>query len=144
MAFQYDDFCKLAEGLAETKDAQLQREYWQSQLEGVEPLDIPANTKREGIKSYKGKRKKIFIAGDLLQKVKEVTRQEKSTLFISLLTVFYILLHKYSDRDDIVITSPFASRNQQKWERIIGCFVNNIPLRVNVKGDYTLRQLLAK
>lgn len=144
LAFQYDDFVNWQKDWLETKGCQLQREYWQSQLEGVEPLDIPANTKREGIKSYKGKRKKIFIAGDLLQKVKEVTRQEKSTLFISLLTVFYILLHKYSDRDDIVITSPFASRNQQKWERIIGCFVNNIPLRVNVKGDYTLRQLLAE
>ena len=41
-----------------------------------------------------------------------------------MLSSIYVLLHKYTGQDDIVIGSPIANRHHRQLEELIGFFVN--------------------
>jgi len=75
----------------------------------------------------------------LLTGLQQLSQQEGSTLFMTLLLAFKILMHRYSGQEDICVGTSVANRTQQEMERLIGFFVNMLPLRslVNDKDSFT-------
>ena len=61
---------------------------------------------------------------------------------MTLLTAFYILLHRYSGQDDILMGTPIANRNLPELENLIGVFINTLVLRANISDDPCFRELL--
>ena len=73
-----------------------------------------------------------------------MSRDEGVTLFMTLLAAFQVLLSRYSGQEDIVVGSPIANRNFAELEPLIGFFVNTLPLRGDLSGDPSFRELLAQ
>ncbi len=63
---------------------------------------------------------------------------------MTLLAVFQVLLSRYSGQEDIVVGSSIAGRTYAEIEPLIGFFVNTLPLRANLSGSPTFRELLAR
>ena len=63
---------------------------------------------------------------------------------MTLLTGYSILLHRYSGTTDLVIGSPIANRVRRELESLVGFFVNTLPLRIDLSGDPSVRELLAR
>ena len=61
---------------------------------------------------------------------------------MTLLAAFQALLSRYSGQDDIVVGAPIANRNRAEVEGLIGFFANTLPLRADLAGDPTFRELL--
>ncbi len=80
----------------------------------------------------------------MAQALRELSRQEGTTLFMTLLAAFQTLLFRYSGQQDIVVGSPVAGRNRTELEGLIGFFVNMLPLRTDLSGAPTFRELLGK
>ena len=76
--------------------------------------------------------------------LKELSRAEGATLFMTLLAAFQTLLHRYSGSDQIVVGSPIAGRQRPELERLIGFFVNTLVMRGDLSGDPSFRTLLAR
>jgi ABC-2 type transport system ATP-binding protein len=73
-----------------------------------------------------------------------VARHAKSTLFMTLLAGFQVLLHRRTGSDDLLIASVVANRNDVALESLIGCFTKKIPLRLRLRGDPTFLDLVAE
>ncbi|MCB0640530.1 MAG: AMP-binding protein, partial [Phaeodactylibacter sp.] len=69
-------------------------------------------------------------------------RAEDATFFMTLLSVFYLLLHRYSNQEDILIGTPVANRNLPELEPLIGVFINTLVLRMNLSGTPSFRSLV--
>jgi non-ribosomal peptide synthetase component F len=82
----------------------------------------------------------VSLSDDL----KELSRRERVTLFMTLLAAFKVLLHYYTDRTDIIVGTDVANRNRAEVEKLIGFFVNQLVLRVSLKDDPTFRRLLER
>src|SRR5258708_34053095 len=54
------------------------------------------------------------------------------------------VLHRYTGQTDIILGAPTAGRTLPQLEKIPGCFVNVLSLRVDVAGDPTFQELLAR
>jgi amino acid adenylation domain-containing protein len=52
------------------------------------------------------------------------------------------LLYRYSGQEDICVGSPVAGRSHQEIEGLIGFFVNTLPLRSELNGQMSFRDLL--
>ena len=78
----------------------------------------------------------------LLEGIKRVGEERKSTLFMMLLTSFVILLYRYSKNEDIVVGSPIANRNYSEIENLLGCFVNLLVLRIDCSQNLSFENLL--
>ena len=76
--------------------------------------------------------------------LKELSRRENVTLFMTLAAAFQVLLHRYSGQDDIVIGTPSAGRGRLELEDLIGFFVNTLVLRSDLSGNPSFRELLAQ
>jgi non-ribosomal peptide synthetase component F len=80
----------------------------------------------------------------LTGRVKALGEQERATLFMTLLAGFGVLLSRYSGQEDVVVASPIANRDRIELEGVIGMFVNTLPLRMNLEGEPSFRQLLRR
>ena len=69
------------------------------------------------------------IDANSIGKLRQLSREEGATLFVTLLAAFATLLHRYSGQMDIEVGSPATSRSQMELEPLIGFFVNMIVLR---------------
>jgi amino acid adenylation domain-containing protein len=71
-------------------------------------------------------------------------RREGTTLFMTLLSAFYVFLYRYTGQEDLVVGAPIANRNRREIEDLIGFFVNTLVMRTQVSNELTFRELLAK
>ena len=61
-----------------------------------------------------------------------------------LLAAFQVLLHRYTDSDDIAVGSPSANRRQPETYDMIGLFINTLVMRNDLSGDPSFREFLAR
>jgi amino acid adenylation domain-containing protein len=76
--------------------------------------------------------------------LKELSRREGATLFMTLLAAFSTLLYRYSGQRDILVGTPIANRNRAETESLIGFFVNTLILRTRLTDQMTFRELLGQ
>ncbi|NSL85714.1 amino acid adenylation domain-containing protein [Chitinophaga sp. Mgbs1] len=139
LKLQYRDYAAWQQSRLHEEDG-ADRSWWQQQLSGVLPvLEMPADRPRPALKSYNGGSTSMEISAAVLQSLKATGSKEGNTLFMQLLTAVYVLLHRYSGQDDIIIGSPVAGRNHADLEDQLGLFLNTLPLRMqlNPAGSFT-------
>ena len=61
-----------------------------------------------------------------------------------LLSAFMVLLHKYSQQDDIVVGTPISGRTHQDTEGVIGMFVNTLAMRLQPNSNKSFIKLLSE
>jgi amino acid adenylation domain-containing protein len=116
--------------------------YWQQQLAGISPLQLPIDHPRPKSQTFRGAIESFSLSAKLTEALKALSLQEGVTLFMTLLTAFKTLLYRYSGQKDIAVGSPIANRNQTETENLIGFFVNTMVLRTDVSGNPSFRELL--
>jgi amino acid adenylation domain-containing protein len=119
--------------------------YWKKQLSGVLPfLELPTDKLRGARQTFSGGTYHFVLSKELTGSLERLSRKEDVTLFMVLLTSFYILLYRYSGQDDILIGTPIANRNLPELENLIGVFINTLVLRTNISDDLNFRELLQR
>ena len=126
----------------EVLDEQLS--YWKKQLSGIPVLELPTDRPRPPVQSFRGARASVSFSSELTEGLKEVSRREGATLYMTLLAAFGALLARYTGQEDVVVGSPIAGRNRAEIEGLIGFFVNTLVLRTDLSGDPSFRELLRR
>ena len=144
LSIQYADFAVWQRQWLQGEVLDGQLGYWRKQLEGVSALELPTDRPRPPVQSYRGMRKSFRLPGELTGKLKELSRREGVTLFMTLLAAFQAQLHRYSGQEDIAVGSPIANRNREELEGMIGFFVNTLVMRTKLEGDPSFRELLGR
>jgi len=122
-----------------------QLSYWMDQLRNLPSVtELPAGRPRPSTLSDKGTRRFIKLSKELTSALKELSRREGATLFMTLLAAFQVLLHSYTGQEDILIGSPIANRTRPETETLIGLFVNTLVLRGDLSGNPSFRELITR
>ena len=142
---QYADFahgqrCRTEGDLLETQLA-----YWKQQLGGELPiLELPLDHARSARQTFAGDTHHFQLARSLTWAIKEISRQEDVSLFMTLLAAFQVLLFRYSRQEDILVGTPIANRNYPEIEHLIGVFINTLVIRTDLTGNPTFREVLRR
>ncbi len=118
--------------------------YWQQQLADLQPLALPTDYPRPPISQFRSETQSLTLSLHLLEALKSLSRQAGATLFMTLLAAFQVLLHRYSQQNDIAVGVPTANRSPSEVEPLIGFFVNTLVLRTDLSGNPSFRTLLEK
>ncbi len=116
--------------------------YWRQKLDGAALLEIPTDFPRPPVHGFFGKKVKFEIPSETGTVLYRLGREQGATMFMCLVAVYQLLLFKYSGQDDIVIGSAMTNRIRVELEKLIGLFVNTVPLRTDFSGDPTFREIL--
>jgi amino acid adenylation domain-containing protein len=142
---QYADFALWQRQHLQGEILDKQLAYWKEQLGHNLPiLELPTDRPRPAVQSFKGGSLNYTLAESLGEKLVNLISQEESSLFMIMLTVFNILLYRYSGQDDILVGSPIANRNRVELEEIMGYLSNTLVFRTNLSGNPSFRQLLER
>ncbi|MDD2425788.1 MAG: condensation domain-containing protein, partial [Bacteroidales bacterium] len=140
---QYRDYAKRQEGILNSPQAEIHRDYWVDKFSGEIPLpDLVADNARPLQKSYSGAVYVTQIEKNLLPEIKELCYKTESSLFMFLLSVVNLLINKYTGKTDIILGTPVSGREYGDTEGLIGFFVNTIPLRNKIDPDADFNSLL--
>jgi tyrocidine synthetase-3 len=143
LSIQYKDYSQWHHRLLDSDGFKKQEEYWLSQFKGeLSPLELPTDYPRPSIQSFEGNRVAFHIDSVLSEKMRTIVSDLNTTLYTGLLAVYYILLSRYTGQEDIFVGIPTAGRNRVDIERIIGLFVNTLPVRNYPRGEKTFISFL--
>ena len=144
LPIQYGDFAIWQRRRLETAPLEQQLNYWRKQLDGVAALDLPTDRSRPPRQSFRGGRYPVNFSPSLTASLNRLAMQENATLFMVLLAALQLLLHRYSGQDDIAVGSAMTHRPHAQCEGLIGFFVNTLVLRVDMRGQPSVREYLAR
>ncbi|MCP4656790.1 MAG: AMP-binding protein, partial [bacterium] len=118
--------------------------YWRVELAGVPRLELPTDRPRPAVQSFRGKARAVVFPAELAAALVRLSREQRATLFMTLLAGFKALVARITGREDVAVGTPIAGRNRREIEDLIGFFVNTLVLRTGVSGDTTFRELLER
>ncbi|MFP3380975.1 condensation domain-containing protein, partial [Bacillus sp. SIMBA_069] len=87
---------------------------------------------RPAVQTHSGSTHTVLLSRALRDKLNELSRQEGSTLFMTLLASYQSFLSRYTGQSDILVGSPIANRNYREIEGLIGFFVNTLVYRADL------------
>jgi amino acid adenylation domain-containing protein len=120
-----------------------QSEYWRTALEGLRPLDLPTDRPRAAERDSRGAALEFRVPPAAAKALVDQGRRQGATPFMALLTVFHVLLARYSRGWDVAVGTPIAGRTRPEVDDVVGFFLNSLVLRPAVRPEQTFTQALA-
>jgi len=145
LSLQYKDYAYWQQEQLHTGKLHPHRDYWLQQLAAPIPvISLPIAGSRPSFFTFEGAALSMTIRKDLVSALKQVCREEHSTLFMGLMSVLNALIFKYTREEDIIIGTPVSGRLHPALQQQIGFYVNTIALRTHIGGADSFRTLLGK
>ncbi len=123
---------------------QMYLDYWRSQLADLPTLNLPTDAPRPAIASVRGASQQITLPLATRAALLTLSRRAGTTLFMTVLAVWQVLLARHSGQTDFPVGAPIAGRTQRATEDLIGFFVNTLVLRADLAGNPSFQTLLSR
>jgi acyl carrier protein len=143
LRLQYRDFSEWQSSSEGKEYIKRQESFWLKEFDGEIPvLNIPLDYPRPEIKSFDGQNIDFEIGKEKARQVKELASRENATVYTLMLAVYYILLAKLGNSEDVIIGSAIQGRSHPDLRKIVGMFVNLMALRNFPENKKTFRTFL--
>jgi amino acid adenylation domain-containing protein len=144
-AMQYRDYVAWQERLLAGEDGERLRKYWEEQLKGELPvLELPTERARPAAQTYRGAAQSFRVSREITGRLKEISRANGATLYVTLLAGFEVLLSRYSGSEEVLVGTPVSGRSRAEMRRVVGYFVNPVVVRGRLRGEESFEQFLEK
>ena len=140
---QYADYAEWQRQRLTGESWEQKAAFWKNELEGAPAaIDLPSDRPRPPVQTFAGKTLVGSLGRALSARIDAHARVLGRTPFAVLFATFSVLLARYSGERDLVIATPIANRGRVELESLIGCFVNTLPIRVELTGEPSLSTLV--
>ncbi|WP_139806108.1 non-ribosomal peptide synthetase, partial [Mycobacterium avium] len=119
--------------------------YWEDALAGMpERLALPTDRPYPAVADQRGDSVAVDWPAELQQQVRRVAREHNATSFMVVQAALAVLLSKIGASSDVAVGFPIAGRRDPALDRLVGFFVNTLVLRIDLTGDPSFAELLAR
>jgi len=140
---QFGDYAHWQRSRLADEEMAMQVAYWRQRLARLPVLNFPRSRAQAATNTFPGGISSFAFPSALSKAVKELSRQEGVTLFVTLLSVFATLLFAHTGQEDLVIGTPSpAGRKSSDVAGLLGYFLNPVALRFDLNGNPAFRSLL--
>jgi acyl transferase domain-containing protein/non-ribosomal peptide synthetase component F/acetylornithine/succinyldiaminopimelate/putrescine aminotransferase len=141
---RYRDYVRQEQAYLQSSDYQADQAYWLDTLADVEPAtELPLDTPRPPDRHFSGKIVYRRLDTERSAALKKLSRRLGTTLHMVLLGAHYVLLHKLTSDDDIVVGTTFDGRGgDDSLHNVIGMFVNTLAIRSRLHRTIRFRELV--
>jgi hypothetical protein len=142
---QYADYVAWQRRWLQGEELESRLAYWRKQLQDAPSrLSLPRRWTAPRVRSFRGARQDLNFSLEVLEGLRELSRREGVTLLMTMLSAFVVVLKYYTGEEDIVVGSSYANRDQPEAQKLIGILVNSMPLRVDLSGEITFKDVLSR
>ncbi|MFF3747776.1 non-ribosomal peptide synthetase [Streptomyces kronopolitis] len=119
-------------------------EFWRGRLDGAPPYSALTGDRPHRSADYAGGVRGTGLDAALCADIQAVSRSHRVTRFLTFLAAYAALVHRTTGDTDIVIGVPVSGRTSLQVERVVGLFVNMMPIRVHVEETTSFAELLGR
>jgi amino acid adenylation domain-containing protein len=143
VSVQYVDYSAWQRQWLQGDELEKRLAYWRKQLsDAPERLNLPLSRPRPKVQKFGGTNQELSLSPQLTAALRELSRREGLTLYMTMLSGFVLLLNQYTDDNDIVVGSVYANRERVEAEKVIGILANTLVLRVDLSEATTFRDVM--
>lgn len=144
LPIQYGDYARWQQHKVAVGDYADQLEYWRDALrEGVPALDIGARS-RPAAATWQGGMETFSLSGGLLRNLKAFNAHEGSTLYMTLLASFHLLLYRYSGQEHITTGAAISKRDLEQLQPLMGFLLNTVLVQSRIEPAVSFRAILSQ
>ena len=137
---EYKDFTVWEQSQMTTDNFKEQKEYWINQFKDEIPLlNMPTSYPRPSVQNFEGSNYHAKLSKEQFSKINLLAQKLGITPYMLMLSVYYILLSKYTSQDDIVVGTPIVGRDMPELTNMLGMFVNTLALRNSVDHSISFK-----
>jgi amino acid adenylation domain-containing protein/non-ribosomal peptide synthase protein (TIGR01720 family) len=144
LEIQYTDYAAWQREYLTGATWQRQVDYWKGHLGGAPDLELPLDRPRPGMQTFNGGIYRFVYPQSVADGLRVIGTKEGASINMAMMAAFYVLLHKYSGQDDLVVGTLVGNRNHAEIESLVGYFVNSAAVRVRLDDDPTYREVLRR
>jgi len=145
LPIQYVDYAHWQQQWLSHGQLAKQSAFWKKTLADAPTLlQLPTDRPRPAMQDFSGEGLSVRLDAVLTGQLKVLSQRHGATLYMTLLASWAAVLSRLSNQDDVVIGSPVAGRNRAEVEALIGFFVNTLAMRIDLSGEPTVGELLAR
>jgi len=143
LTIKYSDYVKFQIEFVQSEKGAEQWSYWKEELRGELPvLNLTADKTRPALQTFNGDTEYFQLEKELADEVNKFSKTEGTTVFVTLLSAYFVFLYKYSGQNDIIIGSPTTGRTKTEFDKLIGYFINPVSVRGSISGSDSFKAIL--
>jgi len=143
VGLQYKDYAVWQADMIKSGDIAAEEKYWIEKFsEEIPVLNLATDYNRPSKPTHRGRTIEFTIDRDVAEGLRTLSRESGATLYITLLSAYNLLLHRYTQQDDIVVGTVVAGRPHVDLEKMVGLFINTLPMRNYPSGNMTFKEFL--
>ncbi|MFI7115843.1 amino acid adenylation domain-containing protein [Amycolatopsis sp. NPDC049868] len=135
---QYRDFAVWQRERLDGERTEELLRFWREKLADSVTLDLITDHPRPERTDYRGANLHLELDERLSEALRALARRMKVSLFSLLLSGYHLTLRCFANQDDVLVGVPFANRDHPQLERLVGFFVNTLPLRSRIDPGHTV------
>ncbi|GGA37428.1 hypothetical protein GCM10007416_07920 [Kroppenstedtia guangzhouensis] len=140
---QYKDYALWQRERLHSEEMKKHQQFWLNRFSGEIPvLQLPTDFPRPLNQSFEGDRIQLSLPSELWRRMQKFAEQYGVTLYMFLLAAYNVLLHRYTQQEDIIVGTPIAGRLHSDQESMVGVFVNTLAMRNYPSADKKFTDLL--
>jgi amino acid adenylation domain-containing protein len=144
-SLQYGDYAVWRETHADSSALERHLGYWLEHLSGELPvLRLPEDRPRPSVASLRGSMECFDIPDVLVEKLRQLSREQGVTLYMTLLAAFKVLLFRYSGQNDVIVGSVADARRRPELETVMGYFLDTFAIRTRPVPELRFSDYLAQ
>lgn len=115
-----------------------------------QPTSLPLKIQWSSIKPITGEQTQacemhcLTLTRELTESLKLFSRREGVTLFMTLLSAFYVLLLHSTEQTDLLIGTPVDVRRRAEFQALLGYCLNTVGVHVDLAGNPGFHQVLQR
>jgi amino acid adenylation domain-containing protein len=117
--------------------------FWRRTLEGAPTtLELPTDRPRPPVQTFAGDEVDVALSPEDSERFTALGRSRGATPSMVLLAAWSALISRYTGQKDLVIGCTAGFRDTAETEQLIGCFINMMPLRIQLEDDPSFLELI--
>lgn len=139
---EYADFARWQRALPGSAEGEAHWRVWSQRLQGATPGEVAWDRPRPAERRGRGRTLHFRVEGSVAERVRAVAKAHRATPFMTLLAAFQATVSRHSGQLDFVVGATTAGRSRPEFAKVLGYFVNTLPVRAELAGDWSFGQLL--
>lgn len=144
LPIRYRDYAAWHRALLASSALDHELDYWRATLAGAPVLRLPTDFPRPDRKTYVGDLHPFTLPAQLITDLRALAVRASVSLFVVLLSAFYLTLARHSGQRDLVVGTPTTGRGRSEFQDLIGYFNSTVALRTDFTADTTVPDMLTR
>ncbi|GAA0547239.1 condensation domain-containing protein [Actinomadura livida] len=141
---QYREYVAWEEANDDSPAMRRNREFWRAKYRDAEAVPIRTDHPRSAGLPKATAWHRFLIEKEPAAVSLDLAREMRATPFMVFLSAYHVLMSRLTEVTDLAVLTLTAGRSQQKFHDTVGNFYNFLPVRTDITGCETFREVVER